>query len=184
MSSHRTVVLGIGNILNSDEGIGVYAVWEMQERHRRTHRYPGIEIVDGGTLGMRLLPYVEEATHLILLDAVDAGAPPGALVELRGEDIPLYTGIKLSMHQVTFQEVLGVALARGHLPSHLHLIGMQPISLRIGVGPSPQARQVIPQMIARVERVLNAWGVWHPPAVGEDSTAEPREATYELQDIL
>ncbi len=159
----EVIVLGLGNLLNTDEGIGVHAIWEMQRRHEEEGRYPGIQLVDGGVLGMRLLPYVDAATHLILLDCVDAGRDPGELVELEGDDIPLYAGIKVSMHQVTFQEVLGVSLARGHLPDHLYLIGMQPVSLAIGVEPSPQGRAAIPRMIQRAEAVLQSWGVWHPP---------------------
>ncbi len=175
MSAPQVIVLGLGNILNTDEGIGVYAVWEMQQRHRTEGRYPGLELVDGGTLGMRLLPYVERASHLLLLDLVDAGRPPGTLVELPGEAIPLYTGIKLSMHQITFQEVLGVALARGHLPPHLHLIGMQPVSLAIGLGPSPAGRQAIPQIIQRAEEILHTWGVWHPPTALSTHKEEKHE---------
>ncbi len=175
MSNQHVVVLGLGNILNTDEGIGVYAVWEMEDRHRATGRYPDIELVDGGTLGMRLLPYVETATHLLLLDVADVGAAPGTIIELRGEDIPLYMGIKMSMHQVTFQEVLGVALARGHLPPYLHLVGMQPVDLSIGLGPSKAGQQAIPEIIRRAERVLMEWGVWSPPQVEKAPTADPTQ---------
>ncbi len=160
MQERRVTVLGLGNILNTDEGIGVYAIWEMQRLQKEQDRYPGIDLVDGGTLGMRLLPYVEQSTHLLLLDVADVGKEPGAIIELRGEDIPLYTGIKLSMHQVTFQEVLGVALARGNLPEYLHLIGMQPVSLAIGVGPCEEGEKAIPEIIKRAEAILKAWGVW------------------------
>ncbi len=164
MTAERHVlVLGLGNLLNTDEGIGVHAIWEMQRRHQETGRYQGVQLVDGGVLGMRLLPYVDEATHLVLLDCVDAGKAPGELVELEGEDIPLYAGVKVSMHQVTFQEVLGVSLARGHLPEYLYLIGMQPVSLAIGAEPTPEGRAAIPRMIERAEQVLQQWGVWAPP---------------------
>lgn len=163
MTDNNVLVLGLGNILNTDEGIGVHAIWEMQRLQKETNRYPGIELVDGGALGMRLLSYVEDATHLILLDLADAGREPGELVELAGEDIPLYTGIKVSLHQVTFQEVLGVALARGNLTDYLYLIGMQPISLAIGAEPTPEGQAVIPRMIARTEEILQEWGVWTPP---------------------
>jgi len=160
MRQQQVTVLGLGNILNTDEGIGVYAVWEMQKRQQASNRYPDIDLVDGGALGMRLLPYVEDATHLLLLDIADVGEKPGTIVELAGEDIPLYTGIKMSMHQITFQEVLGVALARGNLPGHLHLIGMQPISLAIGVGPGEEGKLAIPEIITRAESILKSWGVW------------------------
>ena len=163
MTDNNVIVLGLGNMLNTDEGIGVHAIWEMQRRQRESNRYPGIELIDGGALGMRLLPYVEAASHLILLDLADAGREPGELVELAGDDIPLYTGIKVSLHQVTFQEVLGVALARGRLTEYLYLIGMQPVSLAIGADPTPEGLAVIPRMIVRAEEILKDWGVWSPP---------------------
>ncbi|NTU84469.1 MAG: hydrogenase maturation protease, partial [Chloroflexales bacterium] len=66
-----------------------------------------------------------------MLDAADARQAPGSLVELRRDEIPLYAGVKLSQHQVTFQEVLGLANMRGRLPRHLHLIGVQPADMSL-----------------------------------------------------
>jgi hydrogenase maturation protease len=146
------VVLGIGNLLNSDEGIGVHAVQAMQRIPRER-----VRLLDGGTLGLNLLPIVEDATHLLLLDAVDAGQPPGTIIELDRDAIPLYTGIKLSQHQVTFQEVLGLALVRDRLPDNLFLIGMQPDSLAIGVGLSSLAASHLPDMVSRAWAKLDEW---------------------------
>ncbi len=77
---------------------------------------------------------VEECSHLLILDAVNAGKQPGTVIELEKEQIPLYTGINLSQHQTTFQEVLGLAKIRGLLPEHLHLVGIQPLDISIGLG--------------------------------------------------
>jgi hydrogenase maturation protease len=151
----KITVLGIGNLLNSDEGVGVHAVRAMQTDAQRA---PDVEFLDGGTLGLNLLVPVEEATHLLILDAVDAGRPPGAVVELTKEHIPLFTGVKMSQHQVTFQEVLGLAHIRGKLPEHLHLIGVQPVSLEIGTDLSSQVAAVLPHLIERAWAVLAAWG--------------------------
>ncbi len=160
MRQQQVTILGLGNILKTDDGIGVHTVWEMKKCQQASNRYPAIDLVDGGTLGMRLLPYVEDATHLLLLDIADVGEEPGTIVELAGKDIPLYTGIKMSIHQVTFQEVLGMALARGNFPEHLYLIGMQPVSLAIGIGPGAKGKLAIPEIIARAESILKSWGVW------------------------
>jgi hydrogenase maturation protease len=151
----KITVLGIGNLLNSDEGVGVRAVRAMGAEAVRA---PGVEFLDGGTLGLNLLAPVEAASHLLILDAVTAGGPPGGLVELAKEQIPLFTGVKLSQHQVTFQEVLGLALIRGHLPERLHLIGVQPVSLEIGVELSPQVAAVLPRVVERAWGVLAEWG--------------------------
>mgnify|MGYP001240594092 CR=1 FL=1 len=108
----RRVVLGLGNTLNRDEGVGVHALAPLASR---LGAQEAVELLDGGTLGLNLLPIVEECSHLLVLDAVNAGKSPGTVVELRREQIPLYSGVKLSEHQVTFQEVrthLGVETQR------------------------------------------------------------------------
>ncbi len=151
----RKIVLGLGNLLNCDEGVGVYALRQLAAR--QASAVSEVEYLDGGTLGLNLLPLVEESSHLLLLDAVSAGQPPGTVVELHRDEIPLYSGVKLSQHQLTFQEVLGLALFRGKLPDHLYLIGVQPDDLSIGVELSPCVAEALPQLLERAETVLRAW---------------------------
>jgi hydrogenase maturation protease len=115
--------------------------------------------VDGGTLGLNLLPWVEGATHLLLLDCINANKPPAALVELTRDEIPLYSQVKMSIHQLTFQEVLGIAKMRGRLPEHVRLIGIQPESLETGTTLSQRVQKQVPRMLARAEDILNAWQV-------------------------
>ena len=153
---NRKVVLGLGNTLNRDEGLGVHVLKALERQLGATSQF---EFVDGGVLGLNLLPFVEECSHLLLLDAVNAGQAPGAVVELKREQIPLYAGVKMSEHQITFQEVLALANMRGRLPQHLHLIGAQPIDLSIGVEPSPGILAVFPEIVARAESVLREWGM-------------------------
>ncbi len=157
---HRIIVLGIGNTLNRDEGVGVHAVRALEAQYPRSSvvgRPSSVEFLDGGTLGLNLLPIVEEASHLLILDAVDAHQPPGTVIELRGDEIPLFSGIKLSQHQVTFQEVLGLAAVRGKLPPHLHLIGVQPADLAIGLDLSPVVAAALPEVLRRAAAVLEGW---------------------------
>jgi hydrogenase maturation protease len=151
----RMLVLGLGNLLNSDEGFGVHVVRALQADV--APRYPQVAFVDGGTLGLNLLPMVEETSHLLLVDCVNAGSEPATVIELAGEDIPLYSGVKVSLHQTTFQEVLGLADIRGTLPTHLHLIGVQPASLAIGTDLSPEVSACVPGVVARVEELLKDW---------------------------
>jgi hydrogenase maturation protease len=152
----RKIVLGLGNTLNRDEGLGVHALKALETRLRDTTQ---VEFVDGGVLGLNLLPWVEEASHLLVLDAINAHKEPGTLIELRHSDIPLYTGIKMSDHQITFQEVLGLASFRDMLPPHLHIVGAQPADLSVGVDLSPQLEAVLPQILERAEGVLHDWGL-------------------------
>lgn len=152
----RKIVLGLGNNLNSDEGLGVHCLKALQ---KRLGERADVELLDGGVLGMNLLPIVESASHLLILDAIDARKPPGTIIEVGREDIPLFSQIKMSQHQVTFQEVLGFASIRGKLPRYLYLIGAQPGDLSVGAELSPAIVAVIPLIIARAEAVLKEWGI-------------------------
>lgn len=154
-TSGRHVVLGIGNILNRDEGIGVRT---LEELRRRDAAARGLELIDGGVMGLSLLPLVEDCEHLLVLDAIDAGEPSGSIIELAGDDIRLFTGIKMSEHQITFQEVLGLAMIRDQLPGHLYLLGVQPADVSIGLELSPEVAAMIPSVIAKAGAVLDRWG--------------------------
>jgi hydrogenase maturation protease len=152
--SNRKIVLGLGNTLNTDEGLGVHALKELEKQLGVSE---GWEFIDGGVLGLNLLPWVEEASHLLILDAVNARMQPGTVIEMTGDEIPMYTGIKMSDHQITFQEVLGLAKFRERLPAHLHLIGAQPVDLEIGVGLSPQIAAIIPELVRRAKERMADW---------------------------
>lgn len=79
------------------------------------------------------------------------------MVELRKEQIPLYAGVKLSQHQITFQEVLGLANVRGYLPENIHLVGIQPEDISIGLELSPVVERALPEVVTRAMRVLENW---------------------------
>jgi len=148
----------LGNTLNKDEGLGVHALALLQEK--LAARAPEVEFLDGGALGLNLLPWVEEASHLLVLDSVVSRfSMPGQVMELAKDEIPLYRNIKMSDHQITFQEVLGLAKIRGHFPEYLHLVGAQPVDLSIGYGVSPEIATILPEVVERAERVLRGWGL-------------------------
>lgn len=123
MTSKRILVLGIGNILWADEGFGVRCVealnagWEFP---------PQVTVMDGGTQGLYLLPYVQEADCLLVFDAVDYGDEPGQLRVVVGDQVPRFMGVKkMSLHQTGFQEVLMAAELTQKLPAELVLVGVQ-----------------------------------------------------------
>ncbi|WP_310493202.1 HyaD/HybD family hydrogenase maturation endopeptidase [Dechloromonas sp.] len=123
MNSKRILVLGIGNILWADEGFGVRCVealnagWEFP---------PQVTVMDGGTQGLYLLPYVQEADCLLVFDAVDYGDEPGQLRVVVGDQVPRFMGVKkMSLHQTGFQEVLMAAELTQKLPAELVLVGVQ-----------------------------------------------------------
>jgi hydrogenase maturation protease len=139
-------VLGLGNPLYGDEGFGIHA---LQALRTRLFHIRGIELVDGGVLGINLLPFVESCSHLLVLDVVDFGQLPGSVVELCGEQIPLYVNQNLSEHQVGFQEILALARFRGHFPGFFHLIGVQPADLSTGVKLSPPVHAAMNTVVER-----------------------------------
>lgn len=154
--SGRKIVLGLGNILNHDDGAGVYALKEL-EKILPEETKKKIELVDGGVLGMDLLPYVEEASHLLILDAVDGGVEPGKVMDYRKDEIELFYNGRISWHQLGFQEVLAVAKVRGKYPEKVHLIGVQPADTSVGVGLSPGLKNSVKEMASRALRILEAW---------------------------
>ncbi len=152
--TRRKVVLGLGNTLNRDEGLGVQALKLLDAQLGPQSDF---ELLDGGVLGLNLLMVVEECSHLLILDAVNVGLPAGTVVELRKEQIPLYGGGKLSQHQITFQEVLGLANIRGYLPEKIHLVGIQPEDISIGLELSPTVEDALPEVVSKALTVLDNW---------------------------
>ena len=124
MDANNILVLGIGNILWADEGFGVRVVQALQQAYQFP---PEVSLLDGGTQGLALIPYVQAADVLIILDAVDFQLQPGTLVELRDAEVPAYLGAKkMSLHQISFQEVLALCQLLGNSPRRLLLVGVQP----------------------------------------------------------
>jgi hydrogenase maturation protease len=152
--SYRKAVLGLGNLLYQDEGFGIHALRALEMSFLGEAE---VEFVDGGVLGMNLLPLVEECSHLLVLDAVDAGKKPGTILELRGEHIPQFASASLSEHQVGFQEVLGLARFRGNLPPNLHLIGVQPENMSSGISLSQAVSTALPEIVDLAMAKLKAW---------------------------
>ena len=110
----RVLVLGIGNILWADEGFGVRAV---EEFDRRFETPDNVTVLDGGTQGLYLVHFVEEADYLLVFDAIDYSLPPGELKLVLDDEVPKFTGAKkMSLHQTGFQEVLSAADLLGRYP--------------------------------------------------------------------
>ena len=124
---HQVLVLGIGNVLWADEGFGVRCVEEMAHKWA----FPdNVKLLDGGTQGLYLLPFLEEADTLIVFDAVDYGLEPGTLNIVEGDEVPQFMGAKkMSLHQTGFQDVIATSTLMGYRPETLILIGCQPVEL-------------------------------------------------------
>lgn len=152
------LILGIGNLLWADEGFGVRVVEALNRRYAFAEN---VTLMDGGTQGLYLVPYVSEARRLLVFDAIDFGLPPGTLKLLRNDEVPRFMGAKkMSLHQTGFQDVLASAQLLGHAPEEIVLIGVQPEELEDYGGSlrdSVQARLDEAIELALLE--LDNWGV-------------------------
>ena len=121
------LILGIGNVLWADEGFGVRCVEHLAQNWALPDE---VKLLDGGTQGLYLLPFLEEAETLIVFDAVDYGLEPGTMKIVEGDEVPRFMGAKkMSLHQTGFQDVIATAQLMGYCPETLILIGCQPEEL-------------------------------------------------------
>jgi len=118
----------MGNILLEDEGLGIRALEQLQQRYEIP---PGVELMDGGTTGMGLLDDISGREHLLVLDAVQTGEPPGTLVKLAGDEVPVYFGMRISPHQLGLSDVLATLELSGEKPAAVTVLGLVPQSLEM-----------------------------------------------------
>jgi hydrogenase maturation protease len=117
-----------------------------------------VTLVDGGTWGLSLLPAVEDAKQLLILDAVRGGAAPGTLHRLGREQLPRLFAHKLSPHQIDLQETLALAELRGTLPELVAAIGIEPEIVELGIGLSASATAALDAMVLAAIEQLEGWG--------------------------
>ncbi len=152
----RVLILGIGNLVMSDDGVGVKVVQKLQSRYR----FPaGVAIVDGGTLGLDLLPMLEGVERLIVIDAIETGEKPGTCVRLSGDEIPIVLETKLSPHQMGLKDLLAVSRLMGHSPREMVLIGVQPGSIAMDSELTPEVEAQLEVMLTSVLKELDLWGI-------------------------
>lgn len=150
------LVLGLGNALMSDEGLGVHALAQLT----RDYDLPStVTCVDGGTLGLELLVHLEDAERVLVLDAVDADAEPGTLVTLEGTEDWSRMSRGLSPHQIRLADVTAAAAFRGTEWAHFTVLGMQPASLDLGTEPTAVVAEQLPRLVERAVAELADWGV-------------------------
>lgn len=154
----RVLVLGIGNVLWADEGFGVRCVEVMAESHAMPDN---IRLLDGGTQGLYLLPFLADADAMLVFDAIDFGLEPGTLKVLRDGEVPAFMGAKkMSLHQTGFQDVIATAQLLDQCPGRLTLIGCQPVELEdYGGGLRPLVAAQIAPAIAEAVAELARWGI-------------------------
>ncbi len=152
--SNNITILGIGNTLYSDEGVGIHLLPILEAEFKDDEN---IEIIEGSTDGIKLLGPIEDTDNLIIIDAINAGKEGGEIIALEGDDIPAYFGIKLSVHQMSFQEVLMAVKLRERYPKNIIMLGMQPSSLEFGLGLTKTNKAKLPDLARAVIDQVNHW---------------------------
>lgn len=148
----KKLVLGVGNLLLTDEGIGIHAIQRIIEKNRLPDE---IEVVDGGTAGLALMYYLEGVDRLVIIDAVETGGPPGTILRLSGSRIPAYMALKVSPHEITLPDFLAAARLRDLYPKEVVVWGMQPGSLEVGVELSPEIETRLDTLVDYVVQEIN-----------------------------
>lgn len=152
----KNVVLGIGNILLSDEGVGVRVVEALAARGGWPDE---IELIDGGTCGMEMLDQLEELALLVVVDCVRGGRPPGTPVVLRGDAVPVFFRTKLSPHQIGLADVLASLELTGRAPGETVIVGIEPESLALGMELTPAVAARLPELVDLTQAELVRHGL-------------------------
>lgn len=153
----KTLVLGIGNTLLTDEGVGVHVI------HALSARLPpelnDVELLDGGTLSFTLAGPIQEADALVVVDAAEMKAAPGVLGVFEGEamDAFLLSNRKSSVHEVGLTDLRVIALLAGHWPERRALVAIQPRLLDWGEQPTPEVAAAVPEACRRIIDLIGAW---------------------------
>jgi hydrogenase maturation protease len=153
--TRRTVILGIGNTLLGDEGIGVHLLHALE-----SHGGPSdADYLDGGTLSFTLLAPISDANALLVMDATELDAPPGTVRLFEGVDMDRFLGSrrKASVHEVGLIDLMAMARLLGSIPERRALIGIQPEYLDWAEAPTPAVAAAIPQACDLALAVLDRW---------------------------
>jgi len=150
------LVLGLGNTIMTDDGFGVEVVTTLSSRYN----FQGpVQLLDGGTLGLDLLPYLEEVESLLIIDALDMRDEPGKIFRLEGDEVPRAFASKLSVHQMGLQDLLAVAQLQGHVPRNLVVWGVQPECIEMSTELTATVAAAVEPVIVKVLEELHRWGV-------------------------
>ncbi len=160
-----TAVIGLGNPLLGDDALGLVALERLYTQYVMPDE---VSLHDGGTWGMSLLPTIEDATHVLFLDAIDRKEPAGTFIRMEGAEIPATLATMVSPHQIDLREVLAVTLLRGTFPVHAVAVGVQPETLATQVALSRTVAACVDIVVAAAVAQLRDWGHVCVPRAPDD----------------
>ena len=149
----KILVLGIGNTLLADEGVGIVAIRELEARFGTRE---DMEFLDGGTLSFTLAVPISECTALLVIDAAELGATPGTVRSFEGEEMDRFLGAnrKSSVHEVGLLDLMSVSRLTGHWPERRALIGIQPALVDWGEALTPAVAAALPEICATASEII------------------------------
>jgi hydrogenase maturation protease len=152
----KAVVLGVGNTILADEGVGVRVV----EALEREYTLPeGVVAIDAGTSGMEMLEDMSHLDFLLVVDAIAAGKAPGELVKLSGDEVPVFFRRNLSPHGIGLSDVLASLEFLGAEPKETVILGVQPVSMELSTELTPTVAALVPELVAQVVAELSTRGL-------------------------
>jgi hydrogenase maturation protease len=155
-SSSDVTILGIGNLLMGDEGVGIHVIDSIYSTYSFS---PAINFIDGGTIGIDLIPYFEECKKMMIIDAVDSQEEPGYIVTLENDAIHYRFNTKLSLHHAGLSDVLSIIKLQEIDAPDMILIGIQPQIVEMGLELSATVGDKMPQIINIITNKLTEWGI-------------------------
>jgi hydrogenase maturation protease len=156
----RTLILGVGNLLVCDDGVGLRVL----ERLAATYDLPDdVQTLDGGTLGLDLLYYLQGVDNLLLIDALEMDEEPGTLRRLEGDEVPAFLSQRMSPHHIGVPDMLATAKLMDLFPKRIVLWGVQPGLLEMGLELSPPVAAQVDAVVEKVVAELSNWGVQVTP---------------------
>jgi hydrogenase maturation protease len=167
------VVLGLGNVICGDDGVGVAVVRALGERFDVPE---SVSLLDGGTLGLSLLGWLSGAEDVLLVDAIRSDAPPGTLVHLSGDDVAPAVRDRLSVHQIGVADLLDALRLLGTWPARMELVGLVPARLALGLGLSPDVEAALPALLDAVVAEIRARGHRLPARAQDEDPVDVLDA--------
>jgi hydrogenase maturation protease len=146
-------VLGLGNLVHSDDGLGVHAIHRLQEDSRVP---AGVVLLDGGTQGLSLIPHISGFPRLLVIDAIDVGEAPGTVMRFEGRALDGLPG-KATVHQLGFADLMITMKLLGDAPDEVVVLGVQPVSTEWSAELTPRVREAMPALVDLVIAQLQTW---------------------------